>query len=314
MRDARTICNCVAAKLGIDQQLVLPASTGVIGVPLPVEKILRTIPALVRHTSAETAAAVAQAIMTTDTVPKTVALTDMIAGKPVKVLGIAKGAGMIMPDMATMLAFILTDAALSASLLRSLVRRCAATTFNSITVDGDMSTNDSLIVLAGGASSVRISDPNTASGKIFTRLLHEAMARLARMIVQDGEGATKLITIRVEHARNAAEAKKAAMAVANSCLVKTAFFGEDFNWGRIMAALGRSGAVFSMERVDIFFNGIRVVRNGQSAGEGAARMKKILAGREIQVGINLKQGRHQRTVMTCDLSCDYVKINADYTT
>jgi len=314
VRDARAICTRVAAELGINQRLVLPASTGVIGVPLPVAKIMRTIPGLVRHASSETAPAVAAAIMTTDTFPKTVALTETIAGKPVKVLGIAKGAGMIMPDMATMLAFILTDAALPAALLRRLVRQHAAATFNCITVDGDMSTNDSLIVLASGASAVRIAGANTASGKVFSRLLHDVMLQLARMIVRDGEGATKLITIRVEHARSAVEAKKAAMAVANSCLVKTAFFGEDFNWGRIMAALGRSGAVFSMDRVEISFNRIRAVCNGQGVKNVAPRIRKVLAGREIEVGIDLKQGKYHGRVMTCDLSCDYVKINADYTT
>lgn len=314
MRDAREICIRVAAELGIHQHFVLPASTGVIGVPLPVAKIMKTIPRLVRHASPAAAPAIARAIMTTDTFPKIVALTDTIAGKPVKLLGIAKGAGMIMPDMATMLAFILTDAALPAGLLRKLLRQHVAATFNSITVDGDMSTNDSLIVLASGASSVQVTGANTAAGKVFVQLLHDVMLQLARMIVQDGEGATKLITIHVVHARSAADAKKAAMAVANSCLVKTAFFGQDFNWGRIMAALGRSGAVLSMDRIDICFNRIRAVCNGQGVKNVAPRIRKVLAGRDIEVDIDLKQGTYHSRVMTCDLSCDYVKINADYTT
>lgn len=313
-QDAAAVCKCVAAALGISELHVVPASTGVIGRPLPVARITETVPDLVRRATPDAVEDVARAIMTTDTFPKIVALKDSIGGKSVHVCGIAKGAGMIMPDMATMLAFILTDVAVPAPMLRSLVREHVATTFNCITIDGDMSTNDSVIVLASGISGLRTDRPSSVSLKVFSRLLHNVMQRLARMIVQDGEGATKLITIRVSSARSNAEAKKAAMTVANSCLVKTAFFGEDFNWGRIMAALGRSGAVFDMERVDIFFNGIRAVRNGRAEPDAAAKIQPLLAGKEIQVEINLRQGKHHSSIMTCDLSYEYVRINAEYTT
>jgi len=314
IQDAATICGRVAQELGISERLVLPASTGVIGIPLPLEKILGAVPDLVQRASPARAPEVARAIMTTDTFPKIVALRELVAGNPIHMCGIAKGAGMIMPNMATMLAFILTDAAPTVSVLRHLVRQHVASTFNSISVDGDMSTNDTLMVLASGASSVRIAHLSTPAGKVFSHLLHEVMQQLARMIVQDGEGATKLITIQVTGARSNAEAKKAALAVANSCLVKTAFFGEDFNWGRIMAALGRSGARFDMERVDIFFNGIQAVRDGQGIEAAAPRILPMLAKKEIMLSIDLKQGKQQSQVLTCDLSTDYVRINASYTT
>ncbi|MCX8043909.1 MAG: bifunctional glutamate N-acetyltransferase/amino-acid acetyltransferase ArgJ [Desulfobacterota bacterium] len=313
-QDAATVCKHVAAALNIPEHLVIPASTGVIGYPLPVTNIIKTVPHLVDRISTAAASDVAQAIMTTDTFPKMVALSDTVGGKRFHICGIAKGAGMIMPDMATMLAFIMTDAAPSLHVLRTLLRQHVATTFNAITVDGDTSTNDCCIVLASGATPITISTCSSDAGRAFSHVLHEVMLRLSRMIVQDGEGATKLITIRILHARSTTEAKKAGMAVANSCLVKTAFFGEDFNWGRIMAALGRSGARFDMERVDIRFNAIPAVRNGQAVINAADRIKSELGRKEIEVVIDLKQGKHCSTVMTCDLTYDYVKINASYTT
>jgi len=312
--DARLCCSRLASALHIRDSLVIPSSTGVIGVPLPAAKIVRALPGLVKTASPAGCEDFAGAIMTTDTFPKIVALKDTVSGKQVKICGIAKGAGMIMPDMATMLAFIVTDAAVEQRLLKRLVRQHAATTFNSISVDGDMSTNDSVIVLASGVSSVAVTGTSSQAYRVFSRLLHEVMQRLARMIVQDGEGATKLIRIQVKGARTAGEAKKAAMTVANSCLVKTAFFGEDFNWGRIMAALGRSGAAFAMQQVDILFNGIRGVGNGQGIRKNVSRLQKTITNKEIEVTIDLKNGRHSSTVTTCDLSYDYVKINADYTT
>jgi glutamate N-acetyltransferase/amino-acid N-acetyltransferase len=312
--DARLCCSRLAAALRIRDSLVIPSSTGVIGVPLPAGKILQALPSLVRQASPGGIADFAAAIMTTDTFPKIAALRDTVAGKTIRVCGIAKGAGMIMPDMATMLAFIVTDAAVEQRLLAKLVKEHVAATFNCISVDGDMSTNDSVMVLAGGASAVPVTGTGSQACRVFSRLLHEVMHRLARMIVQDGEGATKLIRIQVRRARTAGEAKKAAMTVANSCLVKTAFFGEDFNWGRIMAALGRSGAAFAVQQVGIFFNGIQGVGNGQGIRKNIARLHKIITGKEIEITIDLNNGRHGSTVTTCDLSYEYVKINADYTT
>lgn len=312
--DARLCCKHLAAALHIRENLAIPSSTGVIGVPLPAGRIVHAIPGLVKTASPGGCEDFAAAIMTTDTFPKVVALTDTVSGKKVKVCGVAKGAGMIMPDMATMLAFIVTDAAVEQRLLKRLVGQHAAATFNNISVDGDMSTNDSVIVLANGVSSVPVAGTGSQSCRVFSRLLYEVMQRLACMIVQDGEGATKLIRIQVKGARTAGEAKKAAMTVANSCLVKTAFFGQDFNWGRIMAALGRSGAVFAVQQVNIFFNGIQGVGNGQGIRKNIARLRKTVTNKEIAVTIDLQHGRHSSTVTTCDLSYDYVKINADYTT
>jgi len=314
LRQAAACCARVAEVAGISPALVLPASTGVIGVPLPADKIKGAVPALVAQASKNSIAQVASAMMTTDTFPKVVALQDSIRGKTVKVCGIAKGAGMIMPDMATMLAFIVTDAAVDKKTLSQIVREHVQTTFNRISVDGDMSTNDSVIMLASGTSACIGTGKKTRAYGVFSSLVHEVMKRLACMIVRDGEGATKLITVRVMHARTAADAKRAAMHVANSCLVKTAFFGGDYNWGRIMAALGSSGAFFQMDLVDIFFDGIQGVKNGQSVTGNNSRLKKIFKKDAIALTIDLQAGKGCCEVITCDLSYDYVKINADYTT
>ncbi|MEI6126410.1 MAG: bifunctional glutamate N-acetyltransferase/amino-acid acetyltransferase ArgJ, partial [Pseudomonadota bacterium] len=276
MTDAASCCRSLAAEAGIKEGLVLPSSTGVIGVPLPAEKIIRALPGLVQKASKSGIADFASAIMTTDTFPKIVALEDTVEGKTIKVCGIAKGAGMIMPDMATMLAFIVTDAAVEKRLLAQLVQQKVEETFNRISVDGDMSTNDSVIVLASGKASKPIAGLRSPGYKVFSSLLYEVMHRLSGMIVRDGEGATKLITINVVNARSTGDAKKAALTVANSCLVKTAFFGQDYNWGRIMAALGRSGAYLNMQVVDIYFNGIQGVKNGQGVQKNIEKLKKAI--------------------------------------
>jgi len=221
---------------------------------------------------------------------------------------------MIMPDMATMLSYIVTDAAIDRKLLAALVRENVELTFNRISVDGDMSTNDTVLVLASGKSGKQIKSAKSDIYKVFSNLIYEVMKRLSRLIIQDGEGATKLLFLNIKNAKTATQAKQAAMTVANSPLVKTAFFGEDYNWGRIMAALGRSGAQFDMAKVDIFFNGIQSVKDGQGVQKNIERIKTIMSKKRIQIAVDLKAGKQCCEVTTCDLSYEYVKINADYTT
>ena len=314
IRDGEAATAALARELGIRPGLVVPSSTGVIGVPLPVEKIVAAVPALVQHASPGGIADFTDAIMTTDTFPKIVALQDTVNGQTIKVCGVAKGAGMIMPDMATMLSYIVTDAAIDRKLLLALVREHVERTFNRISVDGDMSTNDTVIVLASGKSLPKIKSVISASYIVFSKLIFEVMKQLSRLIIKDGEGATKLLLINIKNAKTATQAKQAAMTVANSPLVKTAFFGQDYNWGRIMAALGRSGAQFDMAKVDIFFNGVQSVRDSQGVQKNIARLKKIMEKDCIEIAVDLKAGKQCCEVTTCDLSYDYVKINADYTT
>lgn len=314
LRDAEATSAALARALGIRKGLVVPSSTGVIGVPLPVKKIVDAIPGLVKQASTSSVSDFSDAIMTTDTFPKIVALKDTVGPAAIKVCGIAKGAGMIMPDMATMLCYIVTDAAIDRKILTELVSRQVELTFNRISVDGDMSTNDSVMVLASGRSPMKINSRNSAAYKLFADLLFAAMQQLSRLIVKDGEGATKLLVFSVRNARTAGQAKQAAMTVANSPLVKTAFFGQDYNWGRIMAALGRSGAQFDQAKVDIFFNGIQGVDHGRAVLKNIPRLTKLIKKDQIKIAVDLKAGRHSCDVTTCDLSYEYVKINADYTT
>jgi glutamate N-acetyltransferase / amino-acid N-acetyltransferase len=314
VQDGEKASAALARQLGISPGLVVPSSTGVIGVPLPVEKLVAGVPALVKNAASGAISDFSDAIMTTDTFPKIVALQDTIDGQTIRVCGIAKGAGMIMPDMATMLSFIVTDVSIDHALLAALVCEKVELTYNRISVDGDMSTNDTVLVLASCKSKILINSVKSEPYRIFSNLIYEVMKRLARLIVRDGEGATKLLLINLKNAKTAAQAKQAAMTVANSPLVKTAFFGQDYNWGRIMAALGRSGAQFDMAKVDIFFNGIQSVLNGQGVTKNIKRLEKIMEKNCIEIAVDLKAGTESCEVTTCDLSYDYVKINADYTT
>jgi glutamate N-acetyltransferase/amino-acid N-acetyltransferase len=315
LKDARVTCAAVSSHLGFSENLVLPCSTGVIGVPLPVVKIAKAVPRLVKNAVPGGIDEFARSILTTDTHPKIAALKDTAEGETIKVCGIAKGAGMIMPDMATMLCFIVSNAAVEKKLLSRLLKLHADETFNRITVDGDMSTNDCVLLLAGGdGSQTTITSTASKAGRIFDAMLYEVMKNLSLMIVRDGEGATKLIFISVINARTQSDAKKAAQQVANSNLVKTAFFGQDFNWGRIMAALGSSGAAFDMQKIRIAFNNIPAVKNGQAVKENLSKLKKTVKKKTIRVTIDLKQGHKGCEYTTCDLSYEYVKINADYTT
>lgn len=314
MHSAVATAECAAAALGIAPELVQLSSTGVIGEQLNVEAIVKAMPELVANLSADNFDLVARAIMTTDTVAKTASRTVMIGEREVHLLGMAKGAGMIMPNMATMLAFVLTDARISFPQLHGALLKGVERTFNRITIDGDTSTNDMVLVMANGAAGNPWIDEG-ASGcqEIFQNTLEDLLKDLALQIVADGEGATKFITIRVCGARKEMEAEQVARTVANSSLVKTAFFGEDANWGRIIAAMGRSGVQVYPERVDIAFGDVVIVRDGLGQGKEAEKSATaILKEKSILVTIDLKDGAGCAEVYTCDFSIDYVKINADY--
>jgi glutamate N-acetyltransferase/amino-acid N-acetyltransferase len=314
LEQARTTAQLTAQAVGCRTDEVLVASTGVIGMPMPLEPFAKSLPGLAAKVHAEGWPEVASAIMTTDTVPKLHSVTGQLEGCSFTVLGIAKGAGMICPDMATLLAFVVTDAAIGTQALRALVREENERSFNRITVDGDTSTNDTLLVLANGRAGNRpIESLESSAGHALREALHQILANLAMKIVADGEGATKFFQIRLQGASSKSEALQAARTVANSPLVKTAVFGEDANWGRIMAALGRAGIDFEPNRVSISFDGVKLVENGLSLGEAAEKAAgRILKQRSFAVSIDLHQGVAEESVYTCDFGLDYVRINAHY--
>lgn len=314
LEDARESARVLANHLEIKEKLALVASTGVIGQFLPMERIKGAIPRLAQSLAPNRLAEVSRAILTTDKMPKTAFREGNIDGVPIRMAAIAKGAGMIMPQMATMLCFVMTDAAIRADALRASLHRAVSLSFNRITVDGDMSTNDSVIILASGeANNKRIDIDDSAGRSVFEKLLGELLIDLARMIVRDGEGATKLVEVRVTGAGTVGEARKAAYAVANSSLVKTALFGEDANWGRIMAALGRSGVPMDPGRVSIAINRFPLVKNGLGCGPDAERAATgAMRQEEFILHIDLDRGPSDFNVWTCDLSADYVRINASY--
>lgn len=316
MKMAQATASLAAKYLGIPDELVQVCSTGVIGEPLDVSCFEKNMDSLVAGLSSSGIMDVAEAIMTTDTVPKTAARKISLGENPVTILGLAKGAGMIMPNMATMLSFIMTDADVPVPILQPMLKKSVDRSFNAITVDGDTSTNDTVLILANGkAGNSPLNEDNPQDMAVFQDALDDLCKDLALQIVRDGEGATKLVTIRIEGAVNDQEAQSAARTVANSNLVKTAFFGEDANWGRIIGALGRSGATFDPDMVDIAFNDAFMVRDG--LGQGAdveARATEVLKQKEFVVTVNLKAGNGKCEYYTCDFSIDYVKINADYRT
>lgn len=315
MSDARETTRLVAEGLGVADKTVLVSSTGVIGVPLPMERLRQGIAPLVAGLSSGTLDDVSRAIMTTDTFPKLESRKGIAGGKEYTIAGIAKGAGMIMPNMATMLAFIVTDAAVDPAWLKMVFAAGVERSFNAITVDGDTSTNDTALIMANGVAGNPLLENGADGAADFVRLLDEVLLALAKLIVKDGEGATKFVEIAVKGARTDADAKRAAMAVANSCLVKTAFFGQDANWGRIFAAVGYSGADVDPDRAELFFDDVRMVKDGVFAGGDAeARGTEVLLKKEFCVIVDLHLGEGAATVYTSDLSYDYVKINADYRT
>lgn len=314
MEIARATGAMAAHALGVDEELVLVASTGVIGEQLDVEPFARAVPRLAAKMSAEGFDDLARAIMTTDTVAKTSSASIYIDGIEVNLLGVAKGSGMIMPDMATMLCFVVTDAQIVFPVLKDAVKTGVEQSFNQITVDGDTSTNDMVLVMANGAAGNQwIDEDNPGAQADFAGALQTVFKDLALQIVEDGEGATKLVTIRVVGARNREGAMSAAQTIANSALVKTAFYGEDANWGRIIAALGRSGCYFRPDRVSIAFDDVVMVENGIGLGrEAEARASEVLKKKQFTVTVDLRDGMETAEVLTCDLTADYVKINADY--
>lgn len=314
MDDARASCAAVAQALGVRAAEVLPFSTGVIGERMPVPRLIAAIPAAVAALTDAGWADAAHGIMTTDTVAKGSSRQIEIGGRRVTVTGIAKGAGMIRPDMATMLAFIATDAAIDAPLLERCLQAAVAVSFNRITVDGDTSTNDACVLLASGRAGHAPLRTNDADLAAFQRAVTDVCVELAQAIVRDAEGATKFITVDVVGAASESDAVAVAYTIAHSPLVKTAFFASDPNWGRILAAIGRAPiAVLELERVSIHLNDVCVVRAGARAADYTEdKGQSVMRQSEIIVRVTLGNGPGQARVWTSDLSHDYVRINAEY--
>ena len=316
---ANAMCAALAAQLGIDENDIIIASTGVIGEPLPLEPILSGIPALCDSLGydAENGYAAASAIMTTDTRLKQIAAETVIDGVKVKIGGMSKGSGMIQPNMATMLCFVTTDANISSEVLQVLLRRVADRTFNMISVDGDTSTNDTFSVMASGlAGNALIENPDSESGKAFEELLEYVCKYLARKMAADGEGASKLLECRVHGCDTLENARILAKSVINSPLVKTAMFGADANWGRILCALGYAGVEFDPHKVDVSFisdaGEINVCKNGGSVGFDEDKAKEILLEDSIVMDVNMNMGNACAAAYGCDLTYEYVRINGDY--
>lgn len=310
--DASATCALIAEEAGCGPEQVLPFSTGVIGEPLPVGVFEAAIPELVEKADESGWLSAARAIMTTDTLPKAISVSVSLSQGSVAITGIAKGAGMIRPDMATMLAFIATDASLDAALIQGLHQEAVQQSFNRVTVDGDTSTNDACILMASGQSGVVVD--NEVDLAAFQKALNRVYRHLAQALIRDGEGATKFVEIRVEEARDEQEALRVAYTVAHSPLVKTALFASDPNWGRILAAVGRSGIEnMDVGRVSIDLGDVRIVEGGgRAASYTEAQGQKVMDQEEIRISIRLGRGEAYTRVWTSDLSFDYVKINAEY--
>jgi glutamate N-acetyltransferase/amino-acid N-acetyltransferase len=315
-RAAEAMTEMAARAVGCSAEEMLVASTGVIGEPIPLAKI-RTGVAMARDALAPGGLEdAARAIMTTDTFPKLASRRVRVNGRSATVAGIAKGSGMIEPRMATMLAFLLTDAPVAPAFLRRLLRETAEETFNRVSVDGETSTSDMVLLLANGAAGGKpLRDSRSRGARAFAQALREVCTDLSRDLARDGEGATKLVTVRVEGARSRSEAERAARRIGNSMLVKTALFGGDPNWGRILQTVGAGEIRVDLARAEVRLGGVAVFRRGASAGPRArARAGKRLLEPEIEIRVDLGIGRGCASLWTCDLSYDYVKINAEYTT
>jgi glutamate N-acetyltransferase/amino-acid N-acetyltransferase len=310
LKDSVLSTRSLASHLKVDPTQILVASTGVIGSFLPVPKIMKGISSAVSAFNSQGGSAAARAIMTTDTCEKTVAVEGRIAGKKVRIGGMAKGAGMIHPNMATMLAFVTTDAQISPRDLNKLLRHVTDRTFNCLTVDGDTSTNDTVLVLANGASGAAVSDGRTSSS--FEKGLGMVCEELAKSIARDGEGATKFVEIQVRGAADFDAARKIAKAIANSPLVKTALYGEELNWGRILCAVGYSGVPFDQERIVLSLNGIPIFRGGSPMASTRSRAEKAMRSHDLLIEVDLSGGKGSAKVWTCDFSHKYVDINASY--
>ena len=314
LKDAAFIADSIARKLDLKKNLVLIASTGIIGRPLPVNKIKAKLSSLVKTLDKKDAARFSKAIMTTDTVHKEIAVAINIGGRSVKIGGAAKGSGMICPDMATMLAFFTTDAVIEKGALKLAFKECVSGSFNRITVDGDMSTNDTAIVFANGSAGNRPIKKNTQVYYKFLNALKFVSEELAKKIVLDGEGATKFVEVKVKGAKDEKSAEKVAKHVADSSLVKTMIAGGDPNWGRVAASIGSSGAELKISKVDVYFGKILVMKNGAGTNASRKKLLNLFKRKHIEITINLRSGVAQAKVWTCDLTEDYVKINAEYET
>lgn len=312
LADARLTAREVAGELDVAPENVLVNSTGVIGVPLPMDKIRSGIPVAVRELRDDGWADASAAIMTTDTVPKMASARIRLDGPVVTICGIAKGAGMIAPDMATMLGFVATDAGVAPHLLETCLREAADRSFNCITVDGDTSTNDTVLLLANGAACERPLSPGEVA--TFQTGLNAVCGSLARQIARDGEGATKLITVRVAGAASTREARTIGLSVGNSNLVKTAVFGRDPNWGRILCAIGYAGIPVDPEVITVSMAGIPIYGRGRGLPYDTDEAIRALSADDVDIEIDLGKGNWSATVYTCDLTYDYVRINAEYTT
>lgn len=313
MAAAQRTAAVVARTLGIPIHEVFIGSTGVIGRPLPVDRIIKAVPALVERVSSLGGLSAARAILTTDLKPKAIARRARINGRTVIIGGMAKGSGMIHPAMATMLGYLTTDAAITRTALQRALTQAVDDSFNCISVDGDTSTNDTVLCLANGLAGNRPITEGTSAFRQFVRLLTEVCQPLALAICRDGEGVTKVVRIEVEGARTTLQARQVANTIGTSNLVKTALFGEDANWGRVMAAIGRAGVTMDPAKINVSFGGVPMVRNGVGLGPAAERrIAKVFHRKEFTIQVKLGQGRHRSHLWTTDLSYDYVRINASY--
>ena len=312
-KNADEMTRITSQKLGLAKNLVYVSSTGIIGRPLQMSKIIRAIPKAVKELSPASLENAASAIMTTDTFPKIAFRKINISNKTGTIAGIAKGAAMICPNMATMLSFIMTDIFLSPAAVDSALRRSVNNSFNMLAVDNDMSTNDTVMIMANGKLGNKEISERSSLYKKFEKSLGEVTYDLSRMIAADGEGSTKVIEIIVKGAGSKTDAEKIAKSIATSMLVKTAIYGEDPNWGRIISAIGYSKADVKEDRIDIYFNNIKVVGRGKGLNKSIAA-KKSLSGKEITITVNLGIGRSVAKAITCDLTENYIKLNAHYTT
>ena len=311
IQDAISMARWTAERLDVAEELVLVASTGVIGEPLAVDKIRIALPDLVEALDTNGISSFAEAIMTTDTVPKVVAQSGQLGGVPFNVIGVAKGSGMIRPDMATLLCFVMTDLAAEPEMLEEMLLTSTERTLNRITIDGDTSTNDTALLIANGASGAKIKGDEDR--KKIQGILDTILMSLGKQLVKDGEGATKLVEIVVKGARSDSDACQIADTVAQSNLLKTAIFGEDANWGRILGAVGRAGVPLQPDTIDVYFDDVLMVQNTMGCGKNAeAEATRVLKKPEFTVTIDLKTGTGKSSVLTCDFSIDYVKINASY--
>jgi len=313
LEDAQQSCQIVAQQTQCKAEQVLPFSTGVIGENLPMEKFVAAMPGLYKRLDENNWLAAAQGILTTDTKIKAISKTLEIEGHSINITGIAKGSGMIRPDMATMLSYVATDANVPQALLQKCLQQANQVSFNSITVDGDTSTNDACVVMATAQSTLPAIEENTEAYKTFSAALTDILQFLAQAIIRDGEGATKFISVHVQNADNYSSARQAAYTVAHSLLVKTALFASDPNWGRILAAVGRSAVPMNIDAINIYLDDVCIVKNGERAHSYTEEAgQKVLSQSEMTIRVDLQNGSSEAQIWTCDLSYDYVKINAEY--